>query len=125
MKTDETDEYEDIAELARDYSEAAIQVLVDIMSDSDVAPSTRLSAAKTILEHGWGKPPARAKQQPRAAPINRVEWVIVDHKRPENRPEAEDASEEPASHQYGQSARPPVRARHDRQPGEDRLAQPP
>ena len=118
METDDTDEYEDIAELARDHGEAAIQVLVDIMSDADVAPSTRLSAAKTILEHGWGKPPARAKQQTRAAPINSIKWVIVDPKRPEERPEPEDAQDIPTPRPHERFARAPA------QPGQSRADQP-
>ena len=125
MKTDERDIPEDISALAREYGQAAIQVLVDIMNDKDVAASTRVAAAKAILERGFGKPVAQAKERPRAAPVTRMERAIVDHNPPENRPEPEDASDYPAPRRYGQPSRPPVRARHDRQPGNDRLAQPP
>lgn len=125
MRKEKTNIPTDITALAREYGEAAIQVLVEIMTDPDAPASTRLSAAKAILERGWGKPPAQAKEQPRAAPINRVEWAIVDHRPPENRPEPQDTSVHFASHSYGQSAHAPVQAHHDRQPGDGRLAQPP
>jgi len=45
-----------------EYGQAALQVLADIMNDKAVAASTRVSAAKAILERGFGKPAANAKE---------------------------------------------------------------
>ena len=43
--------------LARQYTEEAIDLLVDIMRDADAGPSERLRAAIAILDRGWGRPP--------------------------------------------------------------------
>src|ERR1051325_3670292 len=62
----------DIAELARAHAQAAIAVIAEIMNDPEVAASTRLSAAKTMLDLSFGKVKA-AKRGSRAAPgANRV-----------------------------------------------------
>src|SRR6185369_16416218 len=92
MKTDETPE--DISALAREYGQAALQVLADIMNDKAVAASTRVSAAKAILERGFGKPAANAKERPRAAPIRRFERASADPKGAEN-PRARRYSQSP------------------------------
>lgn len=41
-----------VRELAREQTEAAIQALVDALSDE----KTRVSAAVALLDRGWGKP---------------------------------------------------------------------
>jgi hypothetical protein len=43
--------------LARQYTEEAIDLLVDIMRDEKVAPGERLRASIGILDRGWGRPP--------------------------------------------------------------------
>ena len=48
--------YGDLRELARSHTEAAVQTLVDIMCDSDAAPSARATAASSLLDRGWGRP---------------------------------------------------------------------
>ena len=42
--------------LARAYAERALQVLVDVMTDRKVTPSTRVNAAIAVLDRAWGKP---------------------------------------------------------------------
>ena len=49
--------YEDLAALARTYSEDAIAALVGIANDPKVNPSARISAANALLDRGHGKPP--------------------------------------------------------------------
>lgn len=48
----------DVVTLARRHSKKAIETLVAAMDDVDAAWSSRIKAAKTILERGYGKPQA-------------------------------------------------------------------
>jgi hypothetical protein len=48
---------EDLAALARTYSEDAIAALVSIVNDSKANASARISAANSLLDRGHGKPP--------------------------------------------------------------------
>src|SRR5690349_8007827 len=81
MMTDETDVPDDIAELARAHGAAAIAVLAEIMNDADAPAGVRVSAAKALLERGWGKagttPPDGGN---RAPPVTHIEHVIIDHR---------------------------------------------
>lgn len=47
----------DIAELARKHSTDAIATLATIMLDASVSPSTRVVAANTLLDRGYGRAP--------------------------------------------------------------------
>ena len=51
-----------VRELARDYTERAVAVLVDVAEDEQYTASARVAAAKAILEFGWGKPTSTEKQ---------------------------------------------------------------
>jgi hypothetical protein len=46
-----------IVELAQAQTESAIATLVGIMEDKGATPAARVSAASTILDRGWGRPP--------------------------------------------------------------------
>jgi hypothetical protein len=46
-----------VMELAKQYTEQALQTLQDVMGDLTAAPSARVSAAQALLDRGWGKPP--------------------------------------------------------------------
>ena len=48
---------EDLAALARTYSEDAIAALVSIVNDPKANASARISAANSLLDRGHGKPP--------------------------------------------------------------------
>ena len=41
--------------LAQNYTQKAIETLVNILEDSDASASARLSAAQALLDRGWGK----------------------------------------------------------------------
>ncbi|MCJ2129230.1 hypothetical protein MKK51_10255 [Methylobacterium sp. E-045] len=41
---------------AREHTEAAISVLVSIMSGEDTSAAARVAAASAILDRGYGKP---------------------------------------------------------------------
>jgi hypothetical protein len=45
-----------IRELAKSYTEEAIQTLVDVMKNPKAGLSTKVSAACALLDRGWGKP---------------------------------------------------------------------
>jgi hypothetical protein len=46
-----------IAEVSREYTGAAIETLVSIMTNSKSAPAARVSAANALLDRRYGKPP--------------------------------------------------------------------
>lgn len=50
-----------ISELARSYSEHAIQVIVDCLADDD--PNVRIKAANSLLDRGLGKPSMAIKSE--------------------------------------------------------------
>lgn len=45
-----------LTDIARDHTEDAMQVLVDIMSDVKAPAAARASAANSVIDRGWGKP---------------------------------------------------------------------
>ena len=81
---------EDIKELAQQYGPAAIQTLVELMMDADFEP-TRVSAAKELLDRGYGKS------------VQPVEGDI----RQTIRYEVELVFGQPATHLQGEAALPP------------------
>ena len=48
---------ESLTLLAREYTDDALNTLIKIMEDKDAPKSSRVSAAQTILDRGWGKAP--------------------------------------------------------------------
>ncbi len=44
-----------VQKLAREYTEDAFAAVLEIMDDKEAEPSTRLEAAKVVLDRGWGK----------------------------------------------------------------------
>ena len=62
-----------IRKLASGHAEAAIKALIEVMSDSELPPAARVSAANALLDRGYGKPsnivavdfdPPLSKQEP-------------------------------------------------------------
>ena len=47
----------EVKELAREYTGEAIETLVSIMTSPKAAPAARVSAANSLLDRGYGKPP--------------------------------------------------------------------
>ena len=45
-----------VRELAKQYTEAAIDTLAKVMEDPSAPPSARVAAAEALLARGWGKP---------------------------------------------------------------------
>lgn len=46
-----------VSELAREHTEAALAVLVEIAHSPKAPASARVAAASALLDRGWGKPP--------------------------------------------------------------------
>ena len=47
----------EVKDLAREYTSEAIETLVSIMTNPKSAPAARVSAANSLLDRGYGKPP--------------------------------------------------------------------
>lgn len=45
-----------VRELARAYTDVAVQTLAQIMQDDKQPAASRVSAAQSLLDRGWGKP---------------------------------------------------------------------
>lgn len=66
-----------VRELAREYTEKAVETLVSVMANG--SPAARVSAAQAMLDRGWGK-----AEQLVTGPgdngehVHRVEFAIVD-----------------------------------------------
>jgi uncharacterized protein DUF5681 len=45
-----------VRELAKQYTEAAIDTLAKVMQDENAPHSARVAAAEALLARGWGKP---------------------------------------------------------------------
>jgi hypothetical protein len=55
---------QDLAALAREHTEAAIEVLVEIMTNTAASPGARIAAANALLDRGYGKAPQSADAEP-------------------------------------------------------------
>jgi len=98
MKTDEKDMETDIKKLARAHAAAAIQVLAEIMTNPDAPAAARISAAKALLDRGFGKVTAEKPQpESRGERVVRFERVIIDP--PQPHPERDRGYIQPANDQ--------------------------
>jgi uncharacterized protein DUF5681 len=61
-----------VRELAKQYTEAAIDTLAKVMEDPSAPPSARVAAAEALLARGWGKP-----QQSIEMSVERVNLEIL------------------------------------------------
>ncbi len=48
-----------LQQLAKEHTEEAFETILEIMNDRENDASTRLEAAKQVLDRGWGKPSMR------------------------------------------------------------------
>jgi hypothetical protein len=69
----------EIRGLAREYTAEALEALVGVMRDSD-QPSARVSAAREILDRGYGKPSQAHTGEDGGAMelVTRIERVFVN-----------------------------------------------
>ena len=54
-----------LTDLARAQTEAAVEVLVTIMTGLE-SPTSRIAAANALLDRGWGRPRGDAEAEPAA-----------------------------------------------------------
>ena len=76
----------EIRSLARSHTRTAVNVLVGIMRSKDSTAAARVSAAKAILDRGWGKSTqslGNGDDSPLEL-IHRIERVIVHPENPDN-----------------------------------------
>jgi hypothetical protein len=45
----------ELRSLARTHTEAAVKVLAAVMNDADATSASRVRAAETLLDRGWGR----------------------------------------------------------------------
>jgi hypothetical protein len=82
---------------ARRWTKDAVDTLARLMHDPDVHPADRVSAARAILEYGWGKPPqATVEVQAQAQATSTWEDLLEALYKGHSEPTAE--PEEPAAH---------------------------
>ena len=67
-----------IRSLARSHSTTALKVLVGLMNDKEQPGATRLGAANSILDRGWGKAAQPLVGDDEKPPITVIERVIID-----------------------------------------------
>ena len=64
--------------LAREQTEAALNMIISVMNEPTVDARTRLMAAAMLLDRGWGKPTQLLEHgSPEGAPIRRIIREIV------------------------------------------------
>jgi len=51
-----------LRDLSRQFTEAAISVLAEVMLDKKAPPASRVSAASAILDRGYGRPTLSVEQ---------------------------------------------------------------
>lgn len=67
-----------LQQLAKEYTNAALETIVEIMDDREQEGSTRLDAAKALLDRGWGKPTATIKQETIKYTLNDLQKALVE-----------------------------------------------
>lgn len=65
------DDVKHVRELARKYTESAVETLADVMATG--SPNARVSAANALIDRGWGK----AEQPITGADGNAVRFEVV------------------------------------------------
>ncbi len=69
-----------IKKLAQEKTQEAFDVMMKIMENPLVDPSTRLEAAKQILDRGWGKPTVQVKTEQISYTLKDVQEVLLERK---------------------------------------------
>jgi hypothetical protein len=69
-----------LQQLAKDYTEQAFEVILEIMTDTNNEASTRLEAAKQVLDRGWGKPAQQINQQVVKYTMQDLEAKLLEHR---------------------------------------------
>lgn len=70
----------ELAEKAKEHAEAALKTLVDIATDKSKPAAARVSAATSLLDRGYGKPPQsidHSSEDGTMTPPTRIELVAA------------------------------------------------
>jgi hypothetical protein len=77
--TEESENTKQVRARARDYGLPAIEVLAEVMNQGDSAATARVTAAKALLERGYGRVGlAPAEDEERETVLVGFERVIID-----------------------------------------------
>jgi hypothetical protein len=78
----------EIKSLARSHSDTAVRVLAGIMNDSSAPHAARVTAANSIIDRGWGKPPQAIiggdEDDPALKIIHEIRRTIVSSGNPDS-----------------------------------------
>lgn len=66
-----------LAEVAREHTEDALKVLVEVAKNKEENGSARVSAAKELLDRGWGRATQPISGDPEGAPIQTEQKVDI------------------------------------------------
>ena len=65
---------EKLETLAQQHARRAIAALAKVVEDETASPATRISAASTILQWGYGRPGGKAKPGDAGEQVIRLSW---------------------------------------------------
>jgi len=60
--------------LARQHAKRAVEALAAVIDDTEATPATRISAASTILQWGYGRPGGKSKPGESGEQVIRLTW---------------------------------------------------
>lgn len=65
---------DELESLAQQHAKRAIAALAEVIEDETASPATRISAASTILQWGYGRPGGKVKAGEGGEQIIRLTW---------------------------------------------------
>lgn len=68
-----------LAEVARDHTESALATLAEVAANKQEGGSARVSAAKELLDRGWGRATQPISGDPEGAPIQTEQKVDISN----------------------------------------------
>jgi hypothetical protein len=66
-----------LRQLAREHTQEALDVLIDVMRASDAPWAAKVSAAQQIHDRGWGKPSQPVDGDGDGGPIKQITEIIL------------------------------------------------
>ena len=75
-----------LTDLARENTEAALAVLLEVARDANAPAAARVKAATALLDRAWGRPPQHARLSGRVeqreespSPFTEIEQMMLDN----------------------------------------------
>lgn len=69
-----------LQKLAKEHTQEALDVVLEIMRDSEAEPGTRLEAAKQMLDRGWGKAALKVQTESIQYTLKDIEEKLLEHR---------------------------------------------